>query len=96
LAFFVPFSFLGAAPERNAVQRPTVNERSFSMDSTHSICHGQQVLSYLENSLPGYPYDDDSAFVSELLDDFPAIDILEEIKAFRLCRNRHKRQDLIH
>ena len=55
------------------------------MDSTH----GQQVLSYLETSLPGYPYNDDidSAFVCELLDDFPAIDILEEIKAFRWYHN---------
>ena len=44
----------------------------------------QSILSYLEK-MPGYPFvsDIDSDFVAELLDDFPAIDILEQIKAFR-------------
>ena len=48
-----------------------------------------QVLSYLETRLPGYPFDDDidNDFVDELLDDFPHIDILDEIKAFRWYHN---------
>jgi hypothetical protein len=42
------------------------------------------VLDYLER-MPGYPFDADidSDFVRELSDDFPAVDILEQIKAFR-------------
>lgn len=42
------------------------------------------VLDYLE-TLPGYPFDPDvdPEFVSELADDFPGIDLLEQIKAFR-------------
>ena len=48
-----------------------------------------KVLSYLQTSLPGYSFDDeiDSPFVAELLSDFPCIDILEEIKAFRWYHN---------
>ncbi len=42
------------------------------------------VLDYLER-IPGYPFDPDvdPEFLSELEDDFPSIDILEQIKAFR-------------
>jgi hypothetical protein len=42
------------------------------------------VLDYLER-MPGYPFDPkiDADFVSELSDDFPEIDILEQVKAFR-------------
>lgn len=48
-------------------------------DTTRSI------LDYLARSLPGYPFrpDVDEPFVREILDDFPDIDVLEEIKAFR-------------
>jgi hypothetical protein len=63
---------------------------AFSMDSNHTARGRElQVLSYLETSLPGYPYDDeiDSAFVGELLSDFTNIDILDEIKAFRWYHN---------
>jgi hypothetical protein len=60
------------------------------MDSDH-VTKGRQlqVLSYLETSLPGYPFDDgiDNDFVSELLTDFPNVDILDEIKAFRWYHN---------
>ena len=43
------------------------------------------ILRYLQQQLPDYPYDDlvDTAFVNELLDDFPSVNVLEEIKAFR-------------
>jgi len=44
----------------------------------------EDLLAYLRQ-LPSYPFDPevDSAFVKELVDDFPNIDILEETKAFR-------------
>jgi hypothetical protein len=43
------------------------------------------VLAYLENQLPGYPFDPDLdiPFVEELASDFPGVDILEQLKAFR-------------
>jgi hypothetical protein len=45
----------------------------------------RQVLDYLDQKLPGYPFnpDVDRPFVEELLGDFPDIDILEEVKTFR-------------
>jgi hypothetical protein len=44
-----------------------------------------RVLDYLANRLPGYPFNPsvDRPFIEELLDDFPEVDILEEVKAFR-------------
>ena len=43
------------------------------------------ILDYLARTLPGYPFrpEVDEPFVAELLADFPDIDVLEEIKAFR-------------
>ena len=43
------------------------------------------VLSYLREKLPGYPFQLalDALFVRELLEDFPDIDVLEEIKTYR-------------
>lgn len=43
-----------------------------------------RVLNYLER-IPGYPFDPkvDADFVEELVEDFPAVDILEQVKAFR-------------
>ena len=45
----------------------------------------ERILSYLAERLPGYPFDEhvDGPFVDELLDDFPRLDILEQIKRFR-------------
>jgi hypothetical protein len=45
----------------------------------------RRVLAYLDTRLPGYPFNPniDRPFVEELLEDFPSIDILEEIKAWR-------------
>ena len=45
----------------------------------------QGVLDYLEHRMPAYPFDAalDQEFVDELLADFPHVDLLEEIKAFR-------------
>ena len=44
-----------------------------------------EILHYLKNRMPGYPYDDnvDPDFVDELLADFPRTDVLEQVKAFR-------------
>jgi hypothetical protein len=44
-----------------------------------------EILAYLETRLPGYPFSPqiDPDFVNELLDDFPDVPVLEEIKAFR-------------
>lgn len=43
------------------------------------------ILDYLENHLPTYPFDPDLdiPFVHELLADFPAVDVLEQLKTFR-------------
>jgi hypothetical protein len=44
----------------------------------------KDVLDYLQG-MRGYPFDApmDSEFVAELLADFPSLDVLEQIKAFR-------------
>jgi hypothetical protein len=43
------------------------------------------VLAYLESHLPGYPFnpDLDTPFVEELVNDFPDVNVLEQLKAFR-------------
>ena len=43
------------------------------------------ILDYLEHHLADYPFDPslDARFVEELLCDFPELDLLEQIKAFR-------------
>ncbi len=48
------------------------------------MSYREPVLDYLER-IPDYPFDPeiDLDFVSELEDDFPDIDILEQVKAFR-------------
>lgn len=52
-------------------------------DASHDLL--PKVLDYLDGRLPGYPFDPDvdRPFVEELLDDFPDVDVLEEIKTFR-------------
>lgn len=56
--------------------------------STHDLHDDhfrERILTYLAERLPGYPFDEevDGPFVDELLDDFPLLDILEQIKRFR-------------
>ncbi len=48
------------------------------------------VLLYLRDKLPGYSFQLalDTLFVRELLDDFPDVDVLEEIKTFRWYYDR--------
>ena len=43
------------------------------------------ILDYLEHHLADYPFDPDldACFVEEVLRDFPDLDVLEQIKAFR-------------
>ena len=45
----------------------------------------RDVLDYLLRQLPGYPFDPDvdQPFVRELHNDFPHLDLLEQIKRFR-------------
>lgn len=44
------------------------------------------LLNYLRDKIPGYSFEEerDRLFVNELLEDFPEIDHLEELKKFRL------------
>lgn len=48
------------------------------------------VLVYLRDKLPGYNFQLalDTEFVRELLDDFPDVDVLEEIKTYRWYYDR--------
>lgn len=58
----------------------------------------QEVLRYLQHRLPAYPYDDalDREFVDELVSDFPQIEILEEVKAFRWYYNNAPGERMRH
>jgi hypothetical protein len=49
------------------------------------------VLDYLHHDLPGYPFDPtiDRPFVDELANDFPHIDLLEQVKLFRWYHDNH-------
>ena len=49
----------------------------------------QAILDYLRNRLPGYPFDPqlDEDYVEELVNDFPDINILAEVKTFRWYYN---------
>jgi len=53
--------------------------------STQRASPTQSVLDYLQHRMPAYPFDAalDKDFVDELLADFPHVDLLEEVKAFR-------------
>jgi hypothetical protein len=49
------------------------------------------VLDYLQYDLPAYPFDldVDQPFVEELANDFPHIDLLEQVKLFRWYHDNH-------
>ena len=57
--------------------------------SKNSLNHSEDIRDYLHRRLPGYPFDSelDTDYVEELVDDFPDINILAEIKAFRWYYN---------
>jgi len=52
---------------------------------TEPIVICTDVLDYLKERIPGYPYNPkiDDDFVDELINDFADIDIIEQLKAFR-------------
>lgn len=55
------------------------DERSWTDDAM------RDVLDYLEHQVPDYPFDRrlDCEFITELMADFPGLDVLEETKTFR-------------
>ncbi len=66
------------------------SETSLKLDLTRAARPDREltlsvILDYLERRVPGYGFirSVDSLFVEELLDDFPSVDILEEIKTYR-------------
>ena len=56
------------------------------------------LLDYLQQDLDGYPFDPqpDRRFVDELLNDFPHLDLLEEIKIFRWYHDDQPFKDQSH
>jgi hypothetical protein len=62
--------------------KPTLDLHPTGLDSA---------LDYLEHHLPGWPYDRDldHPFLTELLDDFPSVQLLEQIKLFRWYHDNH-------
>lgn len=63
-------------------QQTNTNENiCFDEPNSETIDH---ILEYLER-IPGYPYKQnvDSPFVQELIQDFPELNLIEEIKDFR-------------
>lgn len=63
---------------------------SMSREAWHEAS-ASAILAYLQHRLQGYPFDPkvDPDFVDELLDDFPTLDILEQIKVWRWYYNGH-------
>ena len=56
------------------------------------------ILEYLKFQIPNYPfsYRLDSAFIEELIADFPDLDILEEVKTFRWYHDSDRVAQLAH
>jgi len=65
-----------------SVKQPTLTEDALPSDMDPAVA---DVLIYLREKLPGYPFQLalDTLFVGELLEDFPDIDVLEEVKTYR-------------
>jgi hypothetical protein len=63
-------------------QQPSLTTDALPADTDPAVA---DILSYLKGKLPGYPFQLalDTLFVRELLEDFPDIDVLEEIKTYR-------------
>lgn len=64
------------------VKHPTLTKDALPSDMDPAVA---DVLIHLREKLPGYPFQLalDTLFVRELLEDFPDIDVLEEVKTFR-------------
>ncbi len=79
----------GAKTTNDAVlQYPKAPEQTQSSQAPALNC-SESISEYLRRRLPGYPFNSelDADYVQELVDDFPDINILAEIKAFRWYYN---------
>ncbi len=65
-----------------SVKQPTLTKDALPADMDPAVA---DVLIYLREKLPGYQFQLalDTLFVRELLEDFPDIDVLEEVKTYR-------------
>ena len=65
-----------------SVKQPTLIKDPLPSDIDPAVA---DVLIYLRDKLPAYPFRLalDTLFVGELLEDFPDIDVLDEIKTYR-------------
>lgn len=63
-------------------QQPTLIKDALPSDMDPAVAN---LLIYLKEKLPGYPFQLalDTLFVRELLEDFPDLDVLEEVKTYR-------------
>ena len=64
------------------LNQPSLTQDALPSDLDPAVA---DVLIYLREKLPGYPFQLslDTLFVHELLEDFPDIDVLEEVKTYR-------------
>jgi len=69
------------------LNQPTLTQDALPSDLDPAVA---DVLIYLREKLPGYPFQLslDTLFVHELLEDFPDVDVLEEVKTFRWYYDR--------
>jgi hypothetical protein len=75
------------ATSQSVLHYPTAPQPA--QGSHDSLNRTERICDYLRHRLPGYPFDPqlDADYVEELVDDFPDINILAEIKAFRWYYN---------
>jgi hypothetical protein len=69
------------------LNQPTLTQDPLPSDLDPAVAN---VLIYLREKLPGYPFQLslDTLFVHELLEDFPDVDVLEEVKTYRWYYDR--------
>ena len=69
------------------LSQPTLTQDALPSDLDPAVA---DVLIYLRDKLPGYPFQlsPDTLFVHELLEDFPDVDVLEEVKTYRWYYDR--------
>ncbi len=69
------------------LNQPTLTQDALPSDLDPAVA---DVLIYLREKLPGYPFQLslDTLFVHELLEDFPDVDVLEEVKTYRWYYDR--------
>jgi len=71
------------------LQYPKAAKKAQSSQAPAPLNCSESISQYLRHRLPGYPFNTelDADYVQELVDDFPDINILAEIKAFRWYYN---------